>query len=448
MNAEGYPQTILILTLAIGIPVSFLRPYTGLLLAVLFLTAGNAPAFNQTRTDLLGPYLNLGDAFLIIALTAMFFENLRTNKPLLIPKVVPLMLFILIIAACQSYWNLGWTYETARALRWALETPIAFLLGANMVTSEERAKKLIIALLCGAILAATQHLFFVFTTWIAKSFALNIHQLIRTISYSAGAVPSAFLLTGVIWKMPKNLRHKIILLIIGILLLASLLLSQTRSVWIATIGAVPFMLILFKKRNRIIYIMKFVTILIIMALAIGWISERVLPGLDILKTTSDRIKLLMEKDVKAIQIGTRERAFKAETGHWLDGTLIFGRGLYYYQSIPNPKKMIEAIAFGHLGYITYLSQMGLIGLFIYGVYFQLMVYKNGRWLWWNGGSTVLRYTGLLGSSSIICLSIMFLMSSSFLILGYFAPCVLYGSMWSLVRNKKKQLSDSEPKIEV
>jgi len=59
-----------------------LKPYEAFLLATLLLTAGNAETFNQTRTTTLGPYLNLSDACLLVALVAVLFDRLYTNKSL------------------------------------------------------------------------------------------------------------------------------------------------------------------------------------------------------------------------------------------------------------------------------------------------------------------------------------------------------------------------------
>lgn len=183
-------------------------------------------------------------------------------------------------------------------------------------------------------------------------------------------------------------------------------------------------------------VMRFGIIVVLMVFVTAWVCKHLMPGLDISDMATHRIKLLSEDNTRNIHMGTRERAFKVEMSSWLNGTLIFGRGLYFYQTIRNPESHTERIAFGHLGYVTYLSQLGVVGLLAYGFYLPARVVRNGRWLWSHGDLPILRYMGLLGAASIILLSIMFLMSSHFLGLGYFAPGVLYGSMWSLVRIRK------------
>jgi hypothetical protein len=434
MTFQGYPQFVIFLVLGIGIPLAILRPYKAFLLAVLLLTAGNVKTFNQTRTSLLGPYLNLGDACLLVALVALFFDKFRSKRRLRLPLVVPVLLFVLTIAACQSFWWLGWTYETARAYRWALQTPLAFLIGANLVSTPARAKGLIGALLCGAVLAAVQHLYYVWAGW--RPMNQQAYAAIRTIAYWGGCMSSAFLVTAVIWKLPANMWKKIAFLTVGVLFLTTVFLNQTRSLWFATAGAAICLLVLFKIRNRIIHVTKLGIIVVLTVLTMALVSHYVMPGLDVLDITISRINLLFEGTARSIHIGTRERAFKAEMASWLNGTLIFGRGLCFFQTIRNPENETKHIAFGHLGYVTYLSQMGLIGLLAYGFYFPLTVLRDARFLWWHGGDPMLRYLGLLGTASILCLSIMFLMSSCFLG-DYFAPCVLYGSMWLLARSQKR-----------
>jgi len=267
--------------------------------------------------------------------------------------------------------------------------------------------------------------------------------LMRTIAYKSGGISAAFLLTGLIWKVPTGILKRGLYVIAGMLFLVTILLAQSRSVWFATAGAVPCLLVFLKRRNRVVNVMRFGIIVVLMVFATAWVCEHVMPGLDISDMATDRIKLLFEDDTRKVHIGTRERALKAEMSDWLNGTLIFGRGLYFYQTIRNPESHTEHIAFGHLGYVTYLSQLGVVGLLTYGFYLPVRVIRNGRWLWSHGDLPILRYMGLLGAASIILLSIKFLMSSHFLALGYFAPGVLYGSLWSLAKLKRNELDNNK-----
>ncbi len=385
--------------------------------------------FNQTRTAVLGPYFNLTDACMLVAIVACFLDKFHKAEPIWLPQVVMLMLLVMTTAAIQSLWKFDWSYESMRAFRWALQTPVAIFLGANMVTSADRAKKLVAVLLAGALLASVQHVAFVANVWRTRSLDMRTYQSMRTIGFLAGCMPSAFLVSAILWKSPRSLITWGLYLAAGLLLLASLLLNQTRSLWIAAVAAGVVVTIVFKrpKRGRRIVI---ASIAFMFLLLIAIVTCRhLLPKLDVVRVVVDRAERLFDDKT---QMGTRGRAFAIETEQWFAGSLIFGRGLCFFQTIDDHRDDFrKAIAFNHLGYITYLSQMGIVGLVIYGFFLPLTVLFDGRRLWRNAGDPAVQLTGLLAGASIICLSITFLMSSHFLASGYFAPGTLYGGVWLL-----------------
>jgi hypothetical protein len=434
MITEGYPQFTIFLVLGVGLLLAILRPYKAFLLAVLLLTAGNIAMFNKTRTTFLGPILNLSDACMLVALIAMLFDRLRSNEPVLLPKIIVILFVVVTIAGLQSLWKLGWTYETIRAYRWALQLPLALFLGANLVTSAQRARKLVAVLLCGAVLAALQHIAYVWSAWRTPN--LQSYEAVRTISFWGGCMSSAFLVTTVVWKLPANMWKKIAYIIMGILLLTSLLMNQTRSVWLATACSIPCLLVLFKLRNRFVSIMRFGIIAALIVFGMVIVLKFTMPSVRVLDMTLKRVNTLLNDKTRKMETSTREKSFRTEMASWMDGTLIFGRGLYFFQTIKTPRDWKRYIAFGHLGYVTYLSQLGLIGLLAYGVYLPLSIIQDGRWLWSYGGEPIIRYIGLLGTASIICMSIMFIMSSQLLSPGFEAPGILFGAMWALVRHYK------------
>jgi hypothetical protein len=289
-------------------------------------------------------------------------------------------------------------------------------------------------LLCGAVLAALQHIAYVWSAW--RTLNLQSYEAVRTIVYWAGGMSSAFLVTAVIWKLPANMWKKIAYIIMGVLFLTSLLMIQTRSLWLATATTIPCLLILFKLRNRFVSIMRFGIITALIVLGMVIVLKFTMPNVRVLDMAIKRVNTLLNDKTRKMETSTREKSFSTEMASWMDGTLIFGRGLYFFQTIKRARDWKRYIAFGHLGYVTYLSQLGLIGLIVYGIYLPLSIIKDGRWLWSYGGDTVIRYVGLLGTASIICLSIMFIMSSQLLSPGYEAPGILYGAMWALVRRCK------------
>jgi hypothetical protein len=442
MEIQGYPQFVMLLVLGIGIPLAFFRPFTAFALAVFLITAADISMFIKTRTAMLGPFLNLADTCVLLALLALLLEKYHTREPFRLPVIIALMLFVLTLGAAQSLWLFGFSHNTMASVRYALDVPIAFFLGANFVTSTARAKKLIAVLLCGAAAAAVQHIVFVATLWRSRGLSMETFYLMRTISFSAGALPSAFLIAATVWKLPRGIGKKGLGIVLCLLFLATLLLNQTRSLWIATAAGILVVVMVLKQGGRMKTCLRLALGGAAVVLFLSVLCRSLMPGLDVSQLAGTRIASLAAADAKVRGVNTRKRAFHIETRDWFAGTLVLGRGLGFFQIYPEgvSKDPAKKVAFGHLGYVTYLSQLGLIGLLVYGLCLPLSVFRNGWWLWRYAQPEVLRSLGLLGIASIVCLSIMFVMSSQFLVLGVFAPGVLYGAVWAAVRGHRTESS--------
>lgn len=432
MEIQGYPQTIIFAVLGVGLCLAVVRPYMGFLLGLLLMTAGHVTMFNQTRTVALGQYFNLTDACMLVAVFAFVFDG-GVRRPVRLPQIVVLMFTVLSVAGVQSLCTLGWTAEALRACRWAIEFPLAYFLGANMVTCEDRARKLVGVLLAGVLLAAAQHTCIAANIWRTNSLNMEEYARMRTIGFWAGCMPSAFLIVGALWEKPRDALRRLFFVVAGILCVATLFLNQTRSLWIGTVVAVPFILIFFRMGHMPARFVRIAVVVCVVFVALAWCLQRILPGLDAIEMAADRADKLVNEESHA---GTRERAFVAEMGAWMDGTLLFGRGLAFFRAMDNSDDPSRHIAFDHLGYVTYLSQLGLIGLFVYGLRLPLGVLCDAKRLWMRQDSDSLRCLGLLGGASIACLSIVFAASSHFLAMGYEAPGAVYGAVWALSRNKE------------
>jgi O-antigen ligase len=388
--------------------------------------------FNQTRVPGFGPYLNLSDVCVLIAFVSVFLDQYRSHESPRVPQIVSFMLFALIISTCQSFWRLGWTYETLRSFRWGLEMPIAFLLGSNMIASAQRAKSLTCALFCGAVLAAIQHGVFVMSLWQTKGLSMESYHVARTITFWGGCMASAFLVASVAWPIPRGFGRVLLYVAVRLAFLATLLLNQTRSLWLGTAASIPIVAYLFDRRNWCRSMTRVAVAGLLAVFVLAPVARRFIPGLDIIELINSRVATSLQSDPEARGSATRARAFRIEMQSWMDGTLVFGRGLCFFQAIRNyPEDESRYVAFGHLGYVTYLSQAGLVGLLAYGLCLPLGVVRAGRRMWFHSSESAVRYAGLLGTASIMCVSIMFVTSAHFLSLGYFAPGVLYGAMWRL-----------------
>lgn len=433
-EVAGYPPVLIPIVLIIGFFLSPLRPYLGFMFAVSILTAADVAMFNQTRTALLGPFLNLADVCVIVALASLFFDKYRNKEGYQLPTIVAMLAAVLLISAMQSFWKFGWTYETLRAFRWALDVPIAFFVGANIVTSPKRARYLVTALFCGAVLAALQHFAFVAMLWRTKALNMETYAQMRTISFWGGCLASAFLLAAVVWRLPRDPRKKMLCAAAGVLFVATILLNQTRSLWLATLMGIPVIAFFLGQKDILRTAMRIGIGTAAAAVLLVAIGRSVMPGLDVAEIINKRFATFLESDPSVAGTASRENAFRIEMQNWMEGTLIFGRGLNFFQTVKNPRADQRHMAFAHLGYVTYLSQTGLLGLLVYGLFLPLGVVRNGRWLWTYGGLPELQFVGALSVASILCLSIMFMASSHFLNLGYFAPAALYGGAWALARS--------------
>lgn len=440
MEIQGYPQFVMLLVLGLGIPLAFVRPFAAFALAVFLITAADITMFHKTRTAMLGPFLNLADLCVLLALLALLLEKYHTKEPFRLPQILALMLFVLIIGATQSLWLYGFSRNTMASIRYALDVPVAFLLGANFVTSTARARKLIVVFLCGAAAAALQHILFVASVWRSKGLSMDTYHMMRTISFGAGALPSAFLIAATVWRLPGRAGRRGLGIVFYLLFLATLLLNQTRSLWVATAAAIPVVVLALRGVGWMRVGLRLALGGAVVVLFLGVLCRSLMPGLDISKLAGHRMTTLAAADALASGTNSRERAFRIEMRDWFDGTLVLGRGLGFFQKYPEgvSKDPLQKVAFGHLGYVTYLSQLGLIGLLVYGLCLPLSVFRNGWWLWRHAEPEALRYLGLLGIASIVCLSIMFTMSAQFLILGVFAPGVLYGALWAAVQRERTE----------
>jgi len=428
----GYPAFVLIILLAVGIPLAIIRPYKAFLLGCLLIVAGSADEFNATRTSFLGPYLNLKDACVLIGLLGLFVDRWNNKSRVVIPQVLALILFALFVGAMQSFARFGWAYNTVRATSWALAFPIGLFLGANFVNSPHRAKLLIGALLAGVILAALQHCWLVIIT--QRSFWVDAtnYNMIRSIDFLAGGVTPVFLAVAIVWKLPKRPLFKTLYLAAGGLLVLGVFLTQTRSIWFALAATVPVVFLLFEQRRRLVSSLRnSIIVFAACTLAFGAFSK-MSPNLDPFGIISHRLFRLDDTSEHDSSAGSRIRAYTTELQHWYEGTLVFGRGLSFFQNMDFGRGSAETrIAFGHAGHATYLSQLGLVGLCVYSIYLPLSIIRRARTIWLYDEDPGNRYLSLLGGGCIIYLSFLHAMSSSLLAPDSFAPGVLCGGVWAL-----------------
>jgi hypothetical protein len=414
MEQFRYPSFILYLILLIGIPLAIKRPFKAFIMIAFLFSAADAKAFTFTRTPFLGPYFNVNDACLLIGLTAMLSYISLRIKEIQFPNVTKWILVVLLIGFAQSWYVMGWTYETLRALRWAVNLPVYFIIAATMVDKEEKVKSLLIALFLGSIVSTFEHFAF-----IRYSIDTHGHYItsFRSIAFLNPGV--FFVIASIIWIPKIKTKIKIILIGASILFITSILLNQTRSIWLSTVATLPAALMLFRPKNAHVKFITWPFILTTLSIAILLSAELITPEVDLINMIIIRLQELTTE----YHTFARLLAFELEFNEWLKGTLIFGRGLFFFAQYTH----IYYIAWGHLGHVSTLSQLGIIGLVVYSFYLPLTIIKASRKLWIQASGES-KYFGLFAGASIIWYWICFFMSNSFLS-QHMITGIIFGAVW-------------------
>ncbi|HEY5956806.1 MAG TPA: hypothetical protein VIV60_09650, partial [Polyangiaceae bacterium] len=268
------------------------------------------------------------------------------------------MFGVLLLGFANSIFSFGYTHGALRGLRWGLNLPLLYIVARNLLNSEERVRQLFRVLIFGAAVAEFQHLFFVASNFDATSG--NESQL-RLIAFGA-AHSEAWLVAGPFVSRGR-IGRPLLQIGLGLLFLIANVSHQTRSLAMAACGAailyyawlVPGQIADKMRRFRVVIIVGVIGLFgIIPQLGYGGFVD----------AYSDRMEQLVSDRESNI---SREMAFNIELDDWLSGNLLIGRGLAYFFSEPPRSGVGEEVAWGHMGYITYLSQLGLIGFVVYAI---------------------------------------------------------------------------------
>jgi hypothetical protein len=159
-----------------------------------------------------------------------------------------------------------------------------------------------------------------------------------------------------------------------------------------------------------------------------------LPELDIVSALGERIDSLTNEDSRTATSLDRMRAMEDELSAWSNGTRILGRGLSFFQGAYDQGTDVEFVAYNHVGYVTYLSQLGIVGLLIYGIYLPLTVLRSSRRVWLNFQGEATRFLGLLTGATFVVAAIVYLANGSLLSQSP-VEGVLAGAVWALSRQR-------------
>jgi hypothetical protein len=416
----------LAIPLLIGLVLIFFRPYWAFLFATFVAISFSNDTLVFTRTEELGAYFNVFDALLIISLLAFIMDR----KPrLVLPSPVIALVSVLSFGALFSALGLGFSLGILRIYRLAVTLPIEFFLAANLVYDEKRIRALLLVLIAGALVAEIQHLFLVFKV----SELTEDTGFLRTIKfYMAGS--ESWLLAGP-YIAAGSIPHPFIQLGIGALFLAANLTHQTRSIALAFVVAMFGFYLWFTAGTHSYRWKRFKIILVVIGITMMVVIPSTLLK-DLTYAYGNRLAKTVTREDPTAGL-TRINAFKVEMHDWLSGNplvLMFGNGLGYwttphYKLTLHRRDFRERIAWGHLGYISYLSQFGILGFLIYGIWFPVAVLRRARRLVKLPGlSPAVMHLALLTGACFILQAIMFLFTHGYLV-RYFLPGLLGGSLW-------------------
>jgi hypothetical protein len=343
------------------------------------------------------------------------------------------LLIILILGFFNSTFSpLGLSFLILRALRWAINTPLLYIIAANLVFDEKRVKLLLLTLVAATFCAEAQH-FTLAASLNVNNLAAEDPELFRSSAFAFG-VPELWLLAGP-FLLAGRLPRPWLQLGMGSVLLAGIFITQSRgetAAFLLTIVAYQIWFLqgpngLRWKRLAPLLKIAFLSGFLLIIFHFTSMPLNIWTKVDRTISTYDTEKYQDPRYNDAIVEGT----------DFIQGniyTMLFGRGLCYfevYRIKPALRKLPKKIGFGHVGYITYLSQLGLVGFFFYALFFPASVFLNARRVFQDpDGPPVIIHLAALAGACFLYYPILFIFSSSFLITHIY-PGILAGAIWRI-----------------
>ena len=435
VSHAGYPFILFYFIACIGIVLIFSRPQTAFLFSVFCLAAKNFHAAVYTRTPFLGPYLNLNDLLLWIALLAMITKYMKEREKIWAPEILLAIFGVVIIGDFQSLFMYGAKYQVLQRIWSTAIFPLMFLVGANMVKHEKEARDFYKILFIGVVFASIQHLYYVY-------FQQNVilkytgYSQIRTISYITSG--GASLLIGSVFasrNLKLNNLHKAIYYIGLALIGSSVLLSFTRGLWITALIAIVILPFLIQKKDVLIISKKKLVITVLMGIVILLL---IFPRLQLAKQVNKRISSFTETKALKHSYQGRKIGQENEINIWLNGSIIFGYGSVLPADFL--KKGEFKGAYYHVAYSTYLSHYGLIGLIIYQILLPILTINVGRRYYLKYSKTIGGVVSLIGVACAFMYILGFMWSNCYLVATTQNYGLIYGVVWGLNRGDKMRRS--------
>lgn len=417
---SAYPVELFYVVLVIGLGLALFSPYKAFLFSVFGLSARHLAASVQTRI-FLGPYFNLNDAFIIIGIAALFVRIVVQRKPLRFPLPAAILFVILIISIVNGYFAVGdFDINVVRYSKYSLIFPILFLLSANFISDSKSAKEFFFVLLAGGITASLQHILLS-----VQAYSVNLAVLkVRDIGFLLH--PGYYFLLAALQERFDLRKERIILLLSLPLFAVSLILDQTRSVWLSMFGAALLTPLVIKIPIRRLARIAFASPFFFLAIVV------LFPYIFLGESPVEIVEVRLAQMFEQYSSGTsgREIGGQLEWNAWLSGNILIGRGMGSQAAFAGGYLDDESAAFGHIGYLSYLTYTGLLGFLVYSIYIPVEVLRAGKRLYDSSQhEEYVRSLAVIGISCILMHAIVALFTS-----GYIGPTnagVYYGAVLGL-----------------
>ena len=356
----GYPLWVVLTAILIAAVLLVFNRYWAFLFCSFGLLAPNYKYYVFTRLPFCGPIINFFDVFIVFGTIAALMEpNPKWKKKHAVLILILLVIFISFSLGMIQFGNTSnGVYLIFRNAKYALCLPLVWFIAAKFLNSRQRFVHFLILLFLANAFQSFRHIFFVYDS-------VTNEEQTRTITYMQAGM---FTIPFVLFMFSEG-KSKLWLVLFGlsfVLNVVSAVYMETRSFFIGQLGAgLLVCLFFFRFLNKKRF---FIALLVsVLAIPLLFIPGKINPSMDVFAKLQGRSLTLTGKADAKNSFESRRNAFHAEMNIWKHSTIIFGDGFGYQAPYFGAQDRVKDIAWGHIGYITYLAIGGIFGFLVYGI---------------------------------------------------------------------------------
>jgi hypothetical protein len=376
VQLNAYPPFVFYLAITVGIALAVYNPRWLFFVVLAGLTTMDISAYFFTRLEG-SPFFNFFDLHVLFGLLAALLIRRDTTRGL--PLLFGLIIADICIGFTLSYSWLGFNYDAIRSVRQALNFPLLWFIAFRCVNTRHDARIFLHIIILGCVIQSLRQCVFV-----AHSIQIDTRETTwRTIRFlNAGMVLPP--LCCLVLPLSKNPLYKFFLYASAGLSTVAVVLTQTRSFWIPQAVVLVIGGFILARRKMLAIVMYCIPGIVLCALTLNIFAPEV-----------DLQRLFLTGHATDFSSGSgRENVLSVEFFEWLKGNVILGRGLGFFYSRELIGNYPRADWWGHIGYIAYLSNLGLVGFYLFAIAYPKLALSQARVLW-NSADAELRLFGLI-----------------------------------------------------